>query len=72
MALTVDPAKAQLSYRLLDDGGYRGLAKIGSEADWKSAISAMCDALDQDEAVQIEVFNAWKMVRVVCVVMRNT
>jgi hypothetical protein len=61
-ALAADPTHAQLSYRLLDNGGYHGFSRIRGDAEWMSAVSVICEALDQDDEVQIEVLDDRKMV----------
>jgi hypothetical protein len=52
--LEVDPKKTQLAFRLLDDEGRCEFTGIGNHAEWMSVVLVMCSALDEDEAVQIE------------------
>jgi hypothetical protein len=61
--LEVNHATAKLAYRVCNDGYYDGkLTKIDSEGEWSMAVSAVCSAMEADDAVDLELMDVANVV----------
>ena len=61
--LQVNRATAKLAYCICNDGYYNAkLTKIDSEEEWSMAVSAVCSAMEVDDAIDLELMDVINVV----------